>query len=66
MVENGDLTWPRNFWKQPVWWDAMIKAAFLTPSAVALIMVANRGGLTVSTSFWAVRFYDGNAIYAIS
>ncbi len=71
MVENGDFTWPRAFWEQPVWrWDAMIgtalKAAFLMSRAMAPIMVANRRGLIVNISFWASRFYDGNAIYGIS
>lgn len=24
MVENGDFTWPKPFWEQPLWrWDAM-------------------------------------------
>ncbi len=71
MVENGDFTWPRAFWEQPVWrWDAMIgtalRAAFLMSRAVAPMMVANRRGLIVNISFWASRFYDGNAIYGIS
>jgi dehydrogenase/reductase SDR family protein 1 len=27
VVEDGDVTWPRAFWEQPLWrWDAMFSA----------------------------------------
>ncbi|PDT12129.1 short-chain dehydrogenase [Rhizobium sp. J15] len=70
MVENGDFTWPRPFWEQPVWrWDAMIgtalRAAFMTSRAVAPMMIPARRGLIVNISFWAAQLYEGNAIYGI-
>lgn len=71
MEENGEFTWPRAFWEQPVWrWDAMIgtavRAAFMMSRAVAPIMVSARSGLIVNISFWAAQTYNGNAIYGIA
>ncbi len=71
MVENGDFTWPRPFWEQPLWrWDAMmgtaLKAAFLMSRAAAPIMVSQKRGLIVNISFWAAQVYDGNAIYGMA
>ncbi|MGR9171972.1 SDR family NAD(P)-dependent oxidoreductase [Rhizobium sp. KDH_Rht_773_N] len=71
MVEDGDFTWPRPFWEQPVWrWEAMmgtaLRAAFLTSRALAPVMVSARRGLIVNISFWAAQFYDGNAIYGMA
>lgn len=71
MVENGDFTWPRAFWEQPLWrWDAMmgtaLRAAFLTSRAVAPVMIEAQRGLIVNISFWAAQFYDGNAIYGMA
>lgn len=71
MVENGEFTWPRPFWEQPVWrWDAMIgtavRAAFMASRAVAPVMISARRGLIVNISFWAAQTYNGNAIYGIA
>ncbi|QWW66203.1 SDR family NAD(P)-dependent oxidoreductase [Rhizobium sp. WYJ-E13] len=71
MVENGDFTWPRAFWEQPLWrWDAMmgtaLRAAFITSRAVAPVMISAQHGLIVNISFWAAQLYDGNAIYGIA
>lgn len=71
MEEDGEFTWPRAFWEQPVWrWDAMIgtavRAAFMMSRAVAPMMVSARRGLIVNISFWAAQAYNGNAIYGIA
>ncbi|PKR90797.1 short-chain dehydrogenase [Pleomorphomonas diazotrophica] len=71
MEENGEFTWPRAFWEQPVWrWDAMIgtavRAAFMMSRAVAPMMVSARRGLIVNISFWAAQAYNSNAIYGIA
>ncbi|MBB3397322.1 MULTISPECIES: SDR family NAD(P)-dependent oxidoreductase [unclassified Rhizobium] len=71
MVEDGDFTWPRPFWEQPVWrWDAMIgtalRAAFMMSRAVAPTMISTQRGLIVNISFWAAQFYDGNTIYGMA
>jgi NAD(P)-dependent dehydrogenase (short-subunit alcohol dehydrogenase family) len=71
MVENGDFTWPRPFWEQPMWrWDAMIgvglRTAFVMSRTVAPLMIARQSGLIVNISFWAAQLYEGNAIYGIA
>lgn len=71
MEEDGEFTWPRPFWEQPVWrWEAMIgtalRAAFMTSRALAPMMVDARSGLIVNISFWAAQTYEGNAIYGIA
>lgn len=71
MVEDGEFTWPRPFWEQPVWrWDAMIgtavRAAFMTSRALAPMMVSARRGLIVNVSFWAAQVYNGNAVYGVA
>src|SRR5215470_16899017 len=62
MVEGGEFTWPRPFWKQPLWrWDAMfqsgVRAAYVASRLVVPAMIANRGGLIVNISFWAAQKY---------
>jgi dehydrogenase/reductase SDR family member 1 len=71
MVENGDFTWPRPFWEQPLWrWDAMmgtaLRSAFLMSRAAAPLMISAQRGLIVNISFWAAQFYDGNTIYGMA
>lgn len=71
MVEDGDFTWPRPFWDQPIWrWDAMmgtaLRAAFMMSRAVAPMMISRQRGLIVNISFWAAQLYDGNAIYGMA
>ncbi|TCL68289.1 SDR family NAD(P)-dependent oxidoreductase [Rhizobium sp. BK251] len=71
MVEDGEFTWPRPFWEQPIWrWDAMIdtalRAAFMMSRAVAPMMISAQSGLIVNISFWAAQLYEGNAIYGVA
>jgi dehydrogenase/reductase SDR family protein 1 len=71
MMENGEFTWPRPFWQQPVWrWDAMfqagVRAHYVASQRAAQVMVAQRSGLIVNISFWAAQKYIGNVAYGAS
>ena len=71
MVENGEFTWSKPFWDQPLWrWDAMldagVRAAFASSRLAARRMVTQHSGLIVNVSFWAARKYLGNAIYGVA
>jgi NAD(P)-dependent dehydrogenase (short-subunit alcohol dehydrogenase family) len=71
MVDNGEFTWPKPFWEQPLWrWDAMftagVRAHYHTSQLVAGAMVAQRRGLIVNISFWAAQKHIGNVAYGVS
>lgn len=71
MVENGDFTWPRPFWEQPLWrWDAMfdagVRAHYQASQLAAPSMIAQRRGLIVNISFWAAQKRIGNVAYGVS
>ena len=71
MVENGEFTWGRPFWQQPLWrWDAMfeagVRAHYAASRLAAPIMVAQRSGLIVKISFWAAQKHLGNVAYGVS
>lgn len=71
MIENGEFTWPRPFWQQPLWrWDAMfqagVRAHYVASQLAAQIMVAQRRGLIVNLSFWAAQKHIGNVAYGVS
>ena len=71
MVENGDFTWPRPFWEQPLWrWDAMfsagVRAHYQASQLAAPSMVAQRRGLIVNISSFAAQKYIGNVAYGVS
>jgi NAD(P)-dependent dehydrogenase (short-subunit alcohol dehydrogenase family) len=71
MIENGEFTWTRPFWKQPLWrWDAMfaagVRAHYVASAHAARIMVAQQRGLIVNISFWAAQKYVGNVAYGVS
>ena len=71
MVENGEFTWPRPFWEQPLWrWDAMfaagVRAHYVSSVHAARVMVGRRGGLIVNISFWAAQKYVGNVAYGVA
>lgn len=71
MVENGEFTWTRPFWQQPLWrWDAMfaagVRAHYVAGAYSARTMVAQRSGLIVNISFWAGQKYVGNVAYGVS
>src|ERR1051325_420297 len=71
MVENGEFTWPRPFWQQPLWrWDAMfqagVRANYVASQLAAQVMVAQQCGLIVNISFWAAQKHLGNVAYGVS
>jgi NAD(P)-dependent dehydrogenase (short-subunit alcohol dehydrogenase family) len=71
MIENGEFTWSRPFWQQPLWrWDAMfqagVRAHYVASQLAAQVMVAQSSGLIVNISFWAAQKYVGNVAYGVS
>jgi NAD(P)-dependent dehydrogenase (short-subunit alcohol dehydrogenase family) len=71
MMEDGEFTWPRPFWEQPLWrWDAMfhggVRAAYVASRLAAPGMIANKSGLIVNISFWAAQKYLSNVPYGVS
>jgi NAD(P)-dependent dehydrogenase (short-subunit alcohol dehydrogenase family) len=71
MMEDGEFTWGRPFWQQPLWrWEAMfeagVRAHFVASQLAAPAMIAQQSGLIINISFWAAQKYLGNAIYGIA
>ena len=71
MVEDGDFTWPKPFWDQPLGrWDAMfsagVRAHYQASQLTAPAMIARQRGLIVNISFWAARKHIGNVAYGVS
>ena len=71
MMEDGEFTWTRPFWQQPVWrWDAMfqvgVRSAYVAAQFAARMMVEQSGGLIVNISYWAAQKFVGNAAYGAS
>jgi dehydrogenase/reductase SDR family protein 1 len=71
MVEDGDFTWPKPFWEQPLWrWDAMfaagVRAHYHASQLVARSMIARGKGLIVNISTWAAQKRLGNVAYGVS
>ena len=71
MVEDGQFTWTRPFWQQPLWrWDAMfqagVRAAYVASQLAAQAMVNQGNGLIVNISFWAAQKYVGNVAYGVA
>jgi len=71
MVEDGNFTWPKPFWEQPLWrWDAMfsagVRAHYQASQLAAPAMIAQRRGLIVNISSWAAQKHIGNVAYGVS
>jgi NAD(P)-dependent dehydrogenase (short-subunit alcohol dehydrogenase family) len=71
MVDNGEFTWMKPFWQQPLWrWDAMfgagVRAHYRASQLAAPGMVARRRGLIVNISHWAAQKHLGNVAYGVS
>ena len=71
MVDNGEFTWSRPFWEQPLWrWDAMfsagVRAHYHASQLAAPGMVARRRGLIINVSHWAAQKHLGNVAYGVS
>jgi NAD(P)-dependent dehydrogenase (short-subunit alcohol dehydrogenase family) len=69
MVEDGNFTWPKPFWDQPLWrrdamFDAGVRAHYQASQLAAPAMIVRRRGLIVNISFWAARKHIGNVAYA--
>jgi dehydrogenase/reductase SDR family member 1 len=71
MLENGEFTWSRPFWQQPLWrWDAMfqagVRAHYVASQLAAQVMVPQQSGVIVNISFWAAQKHIGNVAYGVS
>ena len=71
MVEDGSFTWLFSFWDQPDhrWTsmiDAGVRAAFMSASHAARMMLPRRRGLIVNMSYWAAQKHIGNVIYGVA
>jgi dehydrogenase/reductase SDR family protein 1 len=71
MIDNGEFTWPRPFWQQPLWrWDAMfasgVRAHYHASQLAAPSMVAQGHGLIVNISSFAAQKHAGNVAYGVS
>lgn len=71
MVENGEFTWGRPFWQQPLWrWDSMfqagVRAAYGASRLAAPMMIAQRHGLIVNISFWSAQKHIANVAYGVA
>ncbi len=68
MEHDGEFTWLKPFWLQPLWrWDAMfqggVRAAYVASAFAARMMVEQGAGLIVNISFWAAQKYMANVAY---
>jgi NAD(P)-dependent dehydrogenase (short-subunit alcohol dehydrogenase family) len=68
MEHDGEFTWLKPFWEQPIWrWDAMfdggVRAAYVAGAFAARMMVEQQSGLIVNISFWAAQKYIANVPY---
>lgn len=71
MIENGEFTFTRPFWQQPLWrWDAMfeagVRAHYVASHFAAGMMIDERSGLIVNISFWPAQKYLSNTAYGVS
>jgi NAD(P)-dependent dehydrogenase (short-subunit alcohol dehydrogenase family) len=71
MIDNGEFTWMKPFWQQPLWrWDAMfaagVRAHYQASQLAAPGMVARKRGVIVNISHWAAQKHLGNVAYGVS
>jgi dehydrogenase/reductase SDR family member 1 len=71
MIVDGEFTWSRPFWEQPLWrWDAMfgagVRAHYHASQLAAKTMVTRGRGLIVNISSWAAQKHAGNVAYGVS
>jgi dehydrogenase/reductase SDR family protein 1 len=71
MLENGEFTWGKPFWLQPLWrWDAMfaagVRAHYRATQLATGRMVERRRGLIVNLSHWAAQKRIGNVAYGVA
>ena len=70
-VEDGEYTFERPFWEQPLWrWDSMfdagVRAHFVASKLASPVMIRQRSGLIVNISSHAAREYAGNVVFGVS
>jgi NAD(P)-dependent dehydrogenase (short-subunit alcohol dehydrogenase family) len=68
MEHDGQFTWLKPFWEQPLWrWDEMfdggVRAAFVASAFAARMMTGQMSGLIVNISYWAAQKYMANVEY---
>ena len=71
MVDNGEFTWSKPFWDQPLWrWDAMfsagVRAHYRASQLASPGMIARGRGLIVNVSHWAAQKHLGNVAYGVA
>ena len=71
MVEDGQFTWGKPFWEQPLArWDSMfsagVRAHYLASQLAAPSMIARRSGLIASISTWAAQKHIANVAYGVA
>src|SRR6266498_4924075 len=71
MEHDGEFTWLKPFWSQPIWrWDAMfdagVRAAYVSSAFAARMMTKKKSGLIVNISFWSAQVYLSNTAYGVS
>ena len=71
MVDNGEFTWGKPFWEQPLWrWDSMfaagVRPAYHASQLAAPGMIARGRGLIVNVSFWSAQKRIGNVAYGVA
>jgi dehydrogenase/reductase SDR family protein 1 len=71
MMENGQFTWPKPFWEQPLWrWDEMfhagVRAHYRASQLAAPSMTARKRGVIVNISHWAAQKHIGNTAYGVA
>jgi NAD(P)-dependent dehydrogenase (short-subunit alcohol dehydrogenase family) len=71
MMEDGQFTWTKPFWEQPLWrWDAMfaagVRAHYRASQLAAPGMIARGRGLIVNISHWAAQKHLGNVAYGVA
>jgi NAD(P)-dependent dehydrogenase (short-subunit alcohol dehydrogenase family) len=71
MIDNGEFTWSKPFWEQPLWrWDEMfsagVRAHYHASQLAVPSMISRRRGLIVNISQWASQKRIGNVAYGVS
>lgn len=71
MMEDGQFTWPKPFWEQPIRrWDAMmgagVRAGYVASQRAARLMVPAQRGIIVHLSHWAAQKHQSNVAYGVS
>ena len=71
MYENGEFTWLKPFWEQPLArWDLMfsagVRAHYVASVHAVRQMAAAGSGIVVNISYWAARKHIANVAYGVA